>query len=320
MIPPSIGARDIAACADIAVLAREMDAALSGGVVDDMIVPPRWVGQRDDLAGAFLSMPAVSPGQGIYIDKVGAVCPREPGDARPMVHALVVAFSTRTGEPLAIVDGMALTAVKCAAVTALVTDYCARADARVLAIVGAGVQAWEQFRGVRAVREVACVRVHARDPLKRAAFARELRRADPHVDVVECDTVDAAVGPAAIIGTATGSREPLASFANLTPGAHVNCMGAHTTTAREVPHDVLRRSLVVVEDVDTAVAEAGEVHAAALSLRRLPFVERDELRRATTVFSSTGHASLDAMATAHVLRRYAASASSGHGVTDVPSS
>ena len=252
--------------------------------------------------GACLSMPAISPCHGIYINKVATIFPRHADDLLPRIHALVAAFSTVTGESLALLDGAAVTNLKCAAVSALVTRYCAAEQASVLAVIGAGVQARQQVTAVCAVRPIQEIRLFTRDPGKLVAFSNEIRSTyGERVKVVQARSVDHACEGAEIVGTATASDQPIGCFENLSSSIHINCMGAHTTESRELPPTLLERALLIVEDVPTAIAEAGEYHRDAVDLGRLVQTPVQTLRNTATVFSSTGHAFLDAATVAYLL-------------------
>jgi ornithine cyclodeaminase len=308
--PPVLSEAAIAARADLPRLVCELEAALAAGQHERARIPLREVIDLDEPRAAFLSMPAVSRPLGLYITKVATVFDRAPGDPRPVVSAVVAAFSARTGELLAILDGAAVTALRCAAAAALVTDRCARVDARILAIAGTGVQARQQAIAVCAVRPIEEIRVWSHRLARAAAFAEELRGMAAagglddrrEVRVSPWESLDEAVRDADVIGTATASRAPIGGFAALAPDVHVNCMGGHALESRELPLEVLRSSTLVVEDVPTAVREAGPVHAGAISLGELVARDVTPLRAGRTVFSSTGHAFLDLIATAHLLR------------------
>jgi ornithine cyclodeaminase len=287
---------------EIAVLAHEIDFALRRGSHSRMAIPQRHVIITEDDR-AFVSMSAVAEEFGVYVTKVATVFPRKDSLPSPAVNAVVVAFSTETGKHIATIDGIALTNLKCAAVAAFVTDYCAPRGKITLAILGGGVQARQQVKSVAAVRELSELRIWARNEERRALFAAELRREHRDVQVTEHDSVEEAIDGVDIVGTTTSATTPLSTFERLSASAHVNVMGGHTLVSREVPERLLRTSLVIVEDVNTAVAEAGAVHAEAIELEALPRLGRDALCRRRTIFSSTGHASLDALAAVHVLRR-----------------
>lgn len=290
------------AAAKLGDLIDELDELVRGGGHRHITVPPREIVPAGD-AGLCLSMPAVSARHGLYINKVATIFERAPDDVLPRIHALVAAFSATTGELLGLFDGAAVTNLKCAAVSALVTRYCAAERAEVLAVIGAGVQARQQVAAVCAVRPIREIRLYARDPARLAAFAGDVAaQCGPRVAIVRARSVDDAIDGADVIGTATASDRPLGRFANLRPGVHINCMGGHTTESRELPNTLLRDAVLIVEDVPTAIEEAGELHRDALDLGRLAAQPVADLRRRTTVFSSTGHAFLDLATVAYLLK------------------
>ena len=290
-------------------LAGAMGDALRGGSVARMLVPPR-VSVEDTAGMRFVSMPAVSADHDLYINKVATiVASRVPGRGATVTGSVPM-FSASTGRYLGALDGATVTNLKCAAVTALVTDRCAAPDSRVLGIIGSGAQARQQFAGVSAVRDLAEVRVFSRDPHRAGAFAGEIgtmaRAAGAPVRVVVCDSAERASRGVDILSTATTSVTPLPISADLPAHVHINCMGAHTTDSRELPADLLRTSVVVVEDLATAVAEAGTSHATAAELDVLVGPDSAGFARRRTVFASTGCAWLDLITCAHLVRHDAA--------------
>ncbi|HEU5269372.1 MAG TPA: hypothetical protein VFU36_05550 [Jatrophihabitans sp.] len=277
-------------------VAAEMRAGLRSGAVRRMLVPPRET-VTDPAGTRFISMPAVSADYDLYVNKTATiVAPGAPGSAAT-VSSVVPMFSVSTGRFLGVLDGNTVTNVKCAAVTALVTDRCAAPDAPVLGIIGSGVQARQQYLGVSAVRTVAEVRIHSRRADRAARFAREVEalaaRGGRAVRTVVCETAEQASRGVDVLATATTSAVPLPLSAELPEHVHVNCMGAHTVDSRELPAELLRTSLVIVEDLATALAEAGPLHSAAVELDLLETAAADGFANRRTVFSSTGCAYLD---------------------------
>lgn len=283
--------------ADVTAVAELIRTALSSGAVRRMAVPLRQV-VADEHGSRFLAMPAVSADFGLYISKTAAITDG-PG---PTVASVVPVFSTATGELIEVLDGAAVTNLKCAAVTAVVTDRCAARDAAVLGIVGSGVQAWQQYLGVSAVRAITQVRVHSRTAAHAEALCERIRAAGP-AEAVVCGSAEQAGSGADVLSTATTSVLPLPIATDLPDHVHINCMGAHTTDSRELSHTALAAATLVVEDVGTAVAEAGQVHRTAIDLEALETGRHPGLRGRPTIFSSTGHASLDLITCAHLLAR-----------------
>ncbi|MBB3660998.1 ornithine cyclodeaminase/alanine dehydrogenase-like protein (mu-crystallin family) [Rhizobium sp. BK650] len=252
------------------------------------------------------AMPAYSEQHDLFVTKIGSVVPR-PNSSSASVHAVVIAFSATTGHPIGIFDGQAITHLKCAAVTALVTDYCASPEANIMGLVGTGVQAREQLHAVAAVRDIREVRVHSRDPKRVGAFIGEHESQYPWVKFVGCNSSEEVTQEADVLSTATTSAEPVIGTTALERAAlHINCFGYHTRDSRELPLQVLERdSILIVEDVQTAVEEAGDVHQGALSLDRLNQIDRDVLQSTRTIFSSTGHALLDLLTVHYVCTKLA---------------
>jgi ornithine cyclodeaminase/alanine dehydrogenase-like protein (mu-crystallin family) len=285
----------------ILALADRMRAGLRSGAFRRMIVPLREI--VEDAAGTkFLSMPAVSLDYGLFINKTATIVPSgTSGRGGATVTSVVSMFSTVSGELLGVLDGAMVTNLKCAAVTALVTDSCAAPASKTLGIIGSGVQARQQYRGVSAVRELAEVRVYSRNAENSKSFGRYIAAtAANDVRVVVCDSVEDASSGVDILATATTSTDPLPISKKLADHVHINCMGAHTTESRELDSDWLRASVLIVEDLETAITEAGELHRSAIELDALDSPAAAGLRHRRTIFSSTGCASLDLVTCAHL--------------------
>lgn len=265
-------------------------------------VPRRTVVTQTEPFGAFGAMPAYSAASRLFVTKVAAFVATSDHLSSPAVHAVVVAMSTQTGEVLAILDGAEITRQKSAAITAVVTDLCTPQRRLRFGLVGTGQQARAQFAGVSAVRELDEVRVYSRNPANVRRLVAELRVLLSGGTVVAADSIEDAVAGADVVSTATTSWQPLVDPATLPEHVHVNCVGAHTTDSREVAHSALAGTTVIVEDRETAVQEAGAIHDRALDLTDLVTCADDTLRERRTVFSSTGHASIDLVTTEHVLR------------------
>ncbi len=171
----------------------------------------------------------------------------------PTHHATILLFKPETGEPLISMDGRLITEVRTAAVSAVATDRLAKADASVLAIIGSGVQASSHLEALRLVREFREVRVWS--PRRAAAFAQE-----HGVDAAA--SAEEAVRGADVVVTATTSPTPVLSGEWLSPGAHINAVGAPRPDWRELDDEVLRRAKVYVDSREAAAKESGDIIAA----------------------------------------------------------
>lgn len=267
-------------------------------------------------SGSALYMPGFAEGIGLGVKAV-TVYPQNPGIGLPTLHAAVLLQDPSTGRPLALLEGGSLTALRTGAASGLATDLLARREPAVVGLIGAGVQARTQLEAVCAVREVTQVRVYARAPEHREAFVAWARR-QPWIreaSVYAAPSAEAAVRGADIVITATTSPTPVLRTEDVSPGTHLNAIGAFRPTAREIPADLVARSRVFVESLETARAEAGDLILAAEE-GRLDWAAVAELGAVAagtrpgrtapdeiTLFKSVGHAVQDLAVGMLVLRR-----------------
>ena len=218
----------------------------------------------------------------------------------PTHHATILLFEPETGEPLVTMDGRLITEVRTAAVSAVATNHLARAAASVLAIIGSGMQARSHLDALRLVREFREVRVWS--PRRAAAFAEE-----HGIDAAA--SAEEAVRGADVVVTATTSPTPVLSGEWLSPGAHINAVGAPRPDWRELDDEVLRRAKVYVDSREAAMKESGDVIAAREVLAEIGEVisGAEQGRRSAeevTLFKSLGLAVED-VATAELVYRNA---------------
>jgi ornithine cyclodeaminase/alanine dehydrogenase-like protein (mu-crystallin family) len=204
-------------------------------------------------SGELLVMPAAGPG-GVGVKAV-TVNPANPARGLPFVHAVYVLFDPDTLAPVALIDGDALTALRTAAASALATRHLARPDASRLVLFGAGTTATAHLEGMRAVRDVRTLRVVSRGRDRAEALVEGARGGGIEASL----GTPADVGEADLVCTCTTSPEPVFDGALLPAGVHVNAIGAFRPDARELDDEAIRRSRVVVETREAALAEAGDV-------------------------------------------------------------
>jgi ornithine cyclodeaminase len=208
---------------------------------------------------------------------------------------LVVVFGP-DGSPTGLVHGPTLTAIRTGAVCALATAMMAPSDVSTMAMLGAGAMSFDQIAGVRAVRSIERVLVWSRDR-SNARLVADL------VGGAAVEDPNEAVAQADVISCATPSRQPLFSDSVVKEIAHVNAIGAFTPEMVELPAELLKRAYVVVDDVEAAAAEAGDLIQAGrepdTTLRELLADTAPEITEDVTVFKSVGIAAQD-VAAAHL--------------------
>ena len=132
-------------------------------------------------AAVTLVMPASVPSIAGLGLKVVSVFPNNPGQGKPLIHALVVLIDPTDGIPLAVLDGTTLTALRTGAASGAATDLLALPDAHVLTLFGAGAQAVTQARAVCAVRPIDEIRIISRTPERITSLITQMRETDPHI-------------------------------------------------------------------------------------------------------------------------------------------
>jgi ornithine cyclodeaminase len=240
------------------------------------------------LVGPSLVMPGLL--DDLMAVKVVSIVPGNP-------VGLVFVFDDE-GSPLGVVDGPTITAIRTGAVSGLATKLMARENASTLAMLGSGAMAFDQIEAVRAVRPIDRILV----------WSRSLANADALAERVGGEAVsdpDEAVTQADVVSCATPATEPLFGEASIRPGTHVNAVGAFKPEMIEVPTELTDRAYVVVEDVDAAAAEAGDLiqagRQANATLRDLLAGIAPAIGEDVTFFKSVGVAAMDVAAAGRAL-------------------
>ncbi|PZO82371.1 MAG: ornithine cyclodeaminase family protein [Mesorhizobium amorphae] len=195
--------------------------------------------------------------QGYAGVKIVSVSPDNGAKDLPAVMGVYLLLHGETGAPLALIDGQRLTLWRTAAASALAASYLARADASRLLVIGAGALAPFLARAHASVRPIREIRIWNRTHAKAEALAAELAGEGHAAEAT--DDLDAALGWADIVSSATISAEPLVKGARLAPGAHVDLVGAFTPTLRESDDAAISRARVFVDVRESAAKEAGDI-------------------------------------------------------------
>jgi ornithine cyclodeaminase/alanine dehydrogenase-like protein (mu-crystallin family) len=219
----------------------------------------------EGAAAEILLMPAFGPeGTGV---KIVTIARANPARGLPLIQGLYVLFSPDELSPELLIDAAALTSLRTASVSALATRHLARGDSRELVVFGAGAQAEAHVQAMFAVRPIERVTVVATSPSSPRARSLVKRLSDDGIEI-RIGTAEA-VSTADIVCTCTTSTTPVFDSERLAPGAHVNAVGAYRPDMRELDLALLARAVVVVETLEAAEAEAGDL-LAAISAGALP--------------------------------------------------
>jgi ornithine cyclodeaminase/alanine dehydrogenase-like protein (mu-crystallin family) len=226
-----------------------MEKALIDFSAGNVTQPVRSVITVDPPGGFFGMMPArTAEGLGI---KLVTFYPPNAQRGIPTHMATIFLMDPETGTPLAVMDGTLITEMRTAAVSAAATKPLASPDAKVLAILGSGVQARSHVEALRLVRRFQEIRVWSPTAAHAEQFAKEF-------GVKAVTSVEAAVDNADIIVTATNSKMSILRGGWLKPGCHVNAVGACRPDWRELDDEAMR-NVVFVDSREAAMKESGDV-------------------------------------------------------------
>lgn len=189
--------------------------------------------------------------------KVIGFQPQNPANGLDPVQGAVLVIHPDTGQPVALMDGPALTTPRTAAGSAVAMELLAREDASVLTVVGTGVQARAHVRALARVRDLTAIHLVGRRLEAAQELAAELAE-EIGVPITPGTDLAAVSGESDVVALCTTSHTPLLDAGQVRPGALVISVGSFARDRSEVSVDLIGTAgLVVVDDVDTASAQAG---------------------------------------------------------------
>jgi ornithine cyclodeaminase len=196
---------------------------------------------------------------GTGVVKLATVFPGNPKNGLPAVQALVVVFS-EAGTPVAAIDGVTLTYLRTAAVSALASRYLSRQSSTHLAIIGTGGLAPTVAAAHCSVRPITRITVCGRRAERAEATARAIREmVDREMDITSGTDVETAIACADIVSCATSSATPVFRGKSLKAGAHVDLIGSFSVGKREADDDAVKGARIFVDNLEGALAEAGDI-------------------------------------------------------------
>ena len=284
----------------MADLIPAMEEALIDFSAGKVTQPVRSVIKIDPPGGFLGLMPALTPdGLGL---KAVTFYPSNADRGIPTHMATIFLVDPETGAPLAVMDGRLITEMRTAAASAAATKLLAARGAKVLTILGSGVQARSHVEALRLVRKFEEIRVWSLTKEHAERFARE-------IGAKAMSTEDAVRG-ADVIVTATNSKVPILHGAWLKSGCHVNAVGACRPAWRELDDEAMS-NVVFVDSREGAMKESGDVILSGAKI----YAELGEALASkvppradeTTIFKSLGMAVEDISAALLVYRSIAGS-------------
>jgi thiomorpholine-carboxylate dehydrogenase len=277
-------------------LIPEMEKALIDFSAGKVTQPVRSIINIDPPGGFLGLMPALTPdGLGL---KAVTFYPSNAERGIPTHMATIFLVDPQTGTPLAVMDGRLITEMRTAGVSAAATKLLAPPTAKVLAILGSGVQARSHVEALGLVRRFEEIRVWSPTLEHAKQFAQEIG--------ATAMAAEEAVRDADVIVTVTSSKTPVLKGDWLKPGCHVNAIGACRPDWRELDDAAMQRAAVFVDSRESALKESGDVILSASKI----YAELGEAlagkvparANETTIFKSLGMAVEDIAAAVLVYR------------------
>ena len=220
---------------------------------------PNYSFQLPNHTGTLNLRAGLVQGLSILTAKINTSYPNNPKIRNlPAIHSIIVYYDLKTGEILGLFEGGYLTAIRTAACAALATQFLSRKDSKTVGLIGSGYQARFQIEAVCKVRQIQKIKVYDLNSQKLNNFVKKLK---PYfnAEIIAVKRAEDAVVKSDICITVTTSNEPVVSYAWISPGAHINAIGAYTPDRREIDSDTIEHAKVVVDSFEQCTKQAGDI-------------------------------------------------------------
>ena len=242
---------DVRELLDMESCVAAMEDVLAALARDELHVPLRFI-MRPPAESVFGLMPAYrGGGEPVFALKEIVVSPGNSAQGLDPHQGAVLLHEGRNGLLRAVLNASAITEIRTAAVSAVATKHLARPGARVVAVLGSGVQGRSHVQAMQTIVPDPEIRIWSRNAAHAEALALESH-------AVVCETVQEALDGAEIVCTTTSSRVPIVRREWLAPGAHVNAVGSSIPTARELDGPTVTASSLFVDRRESTLNEAGD--------------------------------------------------------------
>ncbi len=195
------------------------------------------------------------PGRGDLVFTVGGIAGEKPlagfrvyETFEGAEHTQIVAvWSADDARLKGLILGERLGAIRTGAIGGVAIRHLSSPKARIVGVLGSGLQARTQLAAAAAVRNITVARVYSRDEINRVAFAREMQH-ELGIDIRPAECAKEAVNDADIVICATSSSRPVVTASDLKSGAHINTVGPKTMQSHELGLDIADAAKVIATD------------------------------------------------------------------------
>lgn len=238
---------------------RAVEEALMEKAAKRVQMPPKTYIFFRKYNGDFRTMPSYLEGLDVAGVKAVNVHPNNPHTYnKPSVMATIILLDPRTGKPISIMGGTTITRMRTGAIGGVATKYLGRKNSETLGLLGAGTQARTQLSAISKILDLKEVRVYDKVDGAVRRFIEEAMKTYNY-NFIPCKGVEECVKEADVVSTTTPVTNPIIMDEWITPGTHINAIGADAPGKEELDPKILKRAKIVVDDLDQAV-HSGEVN------------------------------------------------------------
>jgi len=176
----------------------------------------------------------------------------------PTVMGVIELFDPETGFPISVMDGTWITDMRTGAAAGVGTKYLAKKDSTKLGVIGAGKQAFTQLMAIKEVMDIESANVFCRTCSSRENFAK-LAYEKFGLNVKAVATAQEAVQDVDVIVTVTPAKKPILKYEWISPGTHINAMGADAPGKQELESGILEKSKIFIDCWEQA-RHSGEIN------------------------------------------------------------
>lgn len=299
-----LGKKEIEELVDLNHMMDEIEDAYRIFGEGNFFMPPRPVVEHENKT--MMYMPCYT--EEIIGTKILSIFPENSKLGLPSIDGIVLLNDSRTGAPLAVLDGQSVTAYRTGAVGGAAIRHLSRKDCHTVGIVGAGTQGFHLALYACAARDIHTVNVYNHSDRDLTQYLDRLQKAiaDPKVKVVQCKTVEELLRNSEIVCTATPSKSPvLPNDRELLKGKCIIAVGSYTPEMREIPDVIWDLAEHVYIELPYACEESGDlsqpIEEGRLTKDRTILmneflasgVSEEEITKKTTYFKSVGMALFD---------------------------
>lgn len=250
-------ARDIERLVDMRNVLRIVEEAFRLHGYGRVKMPPKIYIHLEKYRGDFRAMPAYIEGPEACGIKWVNVHPENRRRNLPTVIAVIILSDPGTGLPLAVMDGTHITNMRTGAAGGIAAKYLANKDSSSVGLAGCGVQAIFQLLALNTVFTLKDISVYDTDRKKASGFIAVMARLG--IDAEIAATAEECVSGRDIVVTTTPSRKPVIKSAWISPGTHINAIGADARGKEELDPAILKKARIFVDDMAQA-SHSGEIN------------------------------------------------------------